>query len=192
MSFAAFVSLEEAGDFAAAYEKVASSVPGEHSFSIVYDHGDDVPDGSSGSWLVQIKARGHRTFMELMANLHVEMPPAREEVQIPEEYVTSAVESASDDAVLKLQEDIQNVASDQDSWPGAAIGEGVEEDDSDDDDSEEDDEDDSDDEDDDEDDDFEDEDGDEEEHQADDKRVVKLPKAVTIARTRSSAVTIQG
>lgn len=109
MSFGFFVQLNEAMQFAEAYEKVAGSVSGQHNFSTSYEF--TTPANGTGPWLVNISCDNHRTFMELLANMHLEMP---------ELLPTSPPAEKSEETSSE-----QNIASEDDSWPGAAIGEGV-------------------------------------------------------------------
>lgn len=116
MSFA--VTAIEACDYIKAYDKARTAVTGEHQMNISMH-------AESNVWYVEIDTDTHRTFLELCANLYAELPSG--------EAATLPVPENEDDAVLNagfpVPEEIQG--SDE-NWPGAAIGEGVGEDDEDD------------------------------------------------------------
>lgn len=173
-----YVSLEEAIEFAQAYERARNAISGNHQFSIYFM--ETTPAGSTGSWMVTIDAANHRSLMETIAYIHMEMntnpAPSAPRPVTPADFL--AAEDSENDNSLSL-DDIMKSAEES-----SSEDESEEEEDADDEDESEEEE-------------SEEEDDEEpepEEQHTSDKRVVKLPKQGPggIVRTRNSAVTIEG
>lgn len=71
-----FVGAEEASDFIRAYDKVRNDISGQHQLR-AYAESD------SRNWVVELDTDSHRTFLELCANLHAELPAVPEEADEP-------------------------------------------------------------------------------------------------------------
>jgi hypothetical protein len=167
------VSSNDAIEYVKAYEKVRESVSGAHGFRVW-------TESDSTTWYAEIDTDNHRTFLELCASLYTELPSA--------DAVTAPVPESDE------EEEFLNtgfpVASKDDSWPGAAIGEGVgeEEEESEDDEEEDEDED----EEDDEDEDEEEDEPEEETSQNDEKVVTKLLKPKFVQTTSNKNISVVG